>query len=141
MSRYWRIIGVWPPAAPAVACRLATAGADEVEERVEQVGPGGDDVTAVEEALAAVDVGDEAAGLAHKQRAGGHVPPGETHLPVAVEAAGCDMGEVHGSGAGPAHAAAAGQGSAKGAHPRIEQVEPSRRQPGAEQGVIELARR
>ena len=54
----------------------------------------GDDVAAGEHGVAAVEIGDEAAGLAHQDDAGRHVPGREAALPVGVEAAGRDPGEI-----------------------------------------------
>ena len=47
-----------------------------------------------EHGVAAVEVGDEAAGLAHQQDAGRDVPRREVALPIAVEPAGRDQGEI-----------------------------------------------
>ena len=44
--------------------------------------------------VAAVEIGDEAAGLAHQEEAGGDVPRREVALPIGVEAAGRDPGEI-----------------------------------------------
>ena len=52
--------------------------------------------------VAAVDVGDEAAGLAHQQDARGHVPGRQIALPIAVEPAGRDEGQVERGRAEPA---------------------------------------
>ena len=54
--------------------------------------------------VAAVEVGDEAAGLAHQDHAGRDVPGREAALPVAVEPAGRDAGEIERGRAEPAQA-------------------------------------
>ena len=46
-----------------------------------------------------VEVGDHAAGLAHQEHAGGHVPRLEIEFPEGVEAAAGDVAEVEGRGA------------------------------------------
>ena len=54
--------------------------------------------------LAAIRVGDHAAGLGDHQKARGDVPLAQAALPVAVEAAGGDIGQVQGRRAEPANA-------------------------------------
>ena len=55
---------------------------------------GGEDLAAVEGELAAVEVGDAAAGFLDEEIAGGGVPGIELELPVAVEASAGDVGEI-----------------------------------------------
>src|SRR5581483_4917642 len=57
----------------------------------------GDDVTGTENVVAAFEIADEAAGLAHQDHAGGHVPDPEVALPKSIEATGGDPGEIEGS--------------------------------------------
>ena len=64
----------------------------------------GDDVAGQERGLAALEVGDEAAGLAHQDQARRHVPGREVALPVAVEAPGRQPGEIERGGSEPAQA-------------------------------------
>src|SRR5687768_11965872 len=52
------------------------------------------DLAGLEIAALAAQVADQAAGLLDHQRARGHVPRGEAHLPERVEAAAGDVGEV-----------------------------------------------
>ena len=65
---------------------------------------GGEDLAAVEGELAAVEVGDAAAGFLEQQIAGGGVPGIEAELPVAVEAAAGDVGQVERRRAGATNA-------------------------------------
>ena len=55
---------------------------------------GGEDLAVGEAGIAAAEIGDEAARLAHQHDAGGDVPELEVLLPEAVEAAGGDPGEI-----------------------------------------------
>ena len=59
----------------------------------------GGDVALVRHGVAAVEIGDEAAGLAHQDHAGGHVPRRQIALPIGIEPAGGDPGEVERGGA------------------------------------------
>src|SRR4030095_15308347 len=54
---------------------------------------GGDDVSALEVALAPLEIADRASGLAHQQAAGGHVPGRQRHLPESVITAARDVSE------------------------------------------------
>ena len=65
-----------------------------------QLRAGGDDVGDTEAPRRAVDPRERAPGLLHEQRAGGQVPRLEVELPVAVEPAGRDVGEVERGAAG-----------------------------------------
>src|SRR5262245_1211039 len=62
----------------------------------------GEDAAGREHGIAAVEIGDEAAGLAHQGDAGRHVPGREAALPIGIETAGRDPGEVERCGAEPA---------------------------------------
>src|SRR5205814_7272187 len=62
----------------------------------------GDDVALGQHGVVAVEIADEAAGLAHHQDTGRHVPGGEVAFPIAVEPASGDPGKVEGCGAEPA---------------------------------------
>ena len=66
----------------------------------------GGNVAGRDRRFAAVEIGDEAAGLAHQQHAGRHVPRRKVALPVRIEAAGRDPGEVE-------------RGCAEAAQPRV----------------------
>src|SRR6266852_1127510 len=54
----------------------------------------GEDVAGRQHGLAAVEVGDEAAGLAHQRNSRRHVPRRKVALPIGVDAAGGDPGEI-----------------------------------------------
>ena len=64
----------------------------------------GDDVALGEHVVAAVAIGDEAAGLAHQDEPGRDVPGLDIALPIAVEPAGGDPGEIERGGAEAAQA-------------------------------------
>ena len=64
----------------------------------------GDDVACGEHRVAAVGIADEAAGFAHQEHAGGEVPRREVALPIGIEAAGGDPGEIERRGAEAAQA-------------------------------------
>jgi hypothetical protein len=86
--------------------QLSVAGARQfgLQDRCEG-GAGGDEVAVAEVPGAAVDAGEGAAGLADQEGAGGDVPGLEVILPVGVEAARGEVGEVEGGRAGAADAA------------------------------------
>ena len=63
-----------------------------------------DHVAGLERVARAVDAADDAAGFAHHDLAGRHVPGLQIALPIAVEAAGGDEGHVERGGAEPAEA-------------------------------------
>src|SRR5262245_3361693 len=58
-----------------------------------------DNMAFAEHVLAAVEIGGKAAGLAHHENAGRHVPGRDVALPKTVEPAGGDPGEIEGGGA------------------------------------------
>ena len=53
----------------------------------------------VENVVAAVEIGHKAAGFAHQKDARGHVPRRQIALPIGVEPAGGDIGEIERGGA------------------------------------------
>src|SRR5437899_767928 len=59
----------------------------------------GDDVAALHSALVVVEVGHEAAGLAHHQHARGEIPGRQVAFPIRIEPSGRDVGEVERGGA------------------------------------------
>src|SRR5687768_15349626 len=65
---------------------------------------GSDDIAAVEPALVAGEVGDDASGFGDEERAGGDVPRCKVHLEKAVEDSGGGVGEIECSRPGPADA-------------------------------------
>ena len=83
---------------------MASAGELGLQDGVE-VRAGGDEVAVAEVPGCAVDAGEEAAGFVDEEGAGGDVPGLEVILPVGVEAASGEVGEVEGGGAGAADAA------------------------------------
>src|SRR3546814_19641272 len=62
-------------------------------------GATGDELAALDRALAAAEIADEAARLAHQQHAGGNVPDVEVGLPETVKSARCHPSEVQARGA------------------------------------------
>src|SRR3546814_4707237 len=62
-------------------------------------GATGDEFAALDRALAAAEIADEAARLAHQQHAGGNVPDVEVGLPETVKSARCHPSEVQARGA------------------------------------------
>src|SRR3546814_17700466 len=67
-------------------------------------GATGDELAALDRALAAAEIADEAARLAHQQHAGGNVPDVEVGLPETVQSARCPPSDVQAPGADTADA-------------------------------------
>ncbi len=78
-------------------------GGEELRERGVGLGVAGDDVAAVEIAVAAVEVADAPAGLANDQRAGRDVPLAQAQLEERVDAPGRDVAQVERRGARSPH--------------------------------------
>ena len=54
----------------------------------------GDDLPLGQDGVVAVAVADEAAGFAHQDQAGGEIPRRQIALPIGIEPAGGDPGEI-----------------------------------------------
>src|SRR5437879_4707621 len=76
-------------------------GSDEIQELVVNRSVAGDDVALGQHCVVTVEIADEAAGLAHHQDTGRHVPGGEVALPIAVDPPGGDPGKIERGGAEP----------------------------------------
>src|SRR4030088_1796337 len=77
----------WASSGKAGTCRLPRLLQRPQQLAVERVGAGNDS-SGLEHVLAAVEIGDEASGLAHQCDSRRHVPGREAALPVGVEPAG-----------------------------------------------------
>src|ERR1051326_3233634 len=128
----------------ASSCRWTAAADslfDQSGERQMQTVVGGEYVTRLHHLLAAGEVGDEAASLAHQQHPRRDVPGGKAELPKAVEPAGGDIGEIERGRAEPPHAAGRRQHRGQGAEIDRLAGAAAGRQTGADNRLGELPTR
>ena len=124
----------------------AEAGAAErpaegqsVDQGLAQGGGAGDHPSVGQVEVAAVVGADLTAGLFHQHHTGHQVPGGQASLPVAVDPAGGDEGQIHGGGTRPAHpVAAVGEPGELGVVV-VETPHPVIGESGDEQGIRQAA--
>ena len=116
----------------SLACRAAIS-------RRRRCTPGtpGEDVAARDVAVAAVEVGDDAARFFDQQRAGGDVPWREAELEEAVEDAGGGVGEVESGGAAAADAPRLEEDVAEDVEVGVERAVRPERKAGGEERAVE----
>jgi hypothetical protein len=102
--------------------------------------PGRDDVPAAQPLLAPIDVGDDAARLAHEQRPGRDVVRREVQLPKAVETSGGDVREVDCGRAHPADLARLEEKGLEVAEVVVGEFRAPVREARGEEGLADVSR-
>ena len=110
---------------------------DDLAQAAVDAGRSGEDVAAGDVAVAAVEVGDDAAGFLDQQRSGRHVPGREAELEEAVEHAGGGVGEVESRGAAAPDAPRLEEDVAKEREVGVERAVRPERKAGGEKGAVE----
>src|SRR6185295_18186329 len=97
----------------------------------------GHDVAAGEGAFPAVEIGDDAAGLAHQQRAGADVPGRQAELEESVVDAGGRIGQVEGGGAAAADRLGVAEDVTEDGEVHVQRRESAKRKPGRQEGAVQ----
>lgn len=111
---------------------------DGLQQLIEDFRCAADDIAGIEIVAFPRQVTHESAGFLDQQRAGCHVPGGEAEFPEAIDATGCEVGQVERSRAGTAYARTATGHLLENGEIGVDMIEHAIGETGAEQGLFEF---